>query len=138
MSAIAARKAKQNPFRDATISKVSQHTLPPNQDKENYGVPPPAKKQKIELPKRPPEPSRPKKNSEIKFKLPPRPVPQHSQSFTKATGSRNSPVNLDSEEASDEHETPKGYEYTKGPSEKEALEDGQASGAEESAIGDSE
>lgn len=138
MSAIAAWKAKHNPFSKATSTEVSQHTLPPNEDKENNGVAPPAKKQKVEPQVQPSGPKPPKKKYKSRVKLLPLPVPRSSQSSAQFAGSRGSPIIIDPEDATGRDDAPVSYYDTKVPRGGKLLEDGPGSGTEESRIGDSE
>ncbi len=138
MSAIAAWKAKHSSFSKATNTNVSPHTLPPDQDKENNGVPPPAKKQKVEPRVQPSEPNPLKKRHKSRVRLRPLPVPQRSQSSFQSTGTQESPINVDLEEAPDKYKASTSYYDTQVPHGEKELEDWQGSGSEESRIGDSE
>ena len=138
VSAIAARKAKQNLFGGAAISKASQLAPPTNQDKENHGVPPPAKKQKIEPPTQSSGPDPPKKKMDKpKVRLPLPPLHWSSQSSAQSTGSRDSPIIID-KELPDEGGASKKYDDAHVRSEEKIFGGGEPSGTEESEIGDSE
>jgi len=138
VSAIAAWKAKHSSFSKATNTKVSPHTLPPDQDKENNGVPPPVKKQKVEPRVQPSEPNPLKKRQKSGVRLRHLPVPQRSQSSFQSTGTQDSPINVDLEEAPDKYKASTSYYDTQIPHGERELEDWQGSGSEESRIGDSE
>ncbi len=138
MSAVAAWKAKQNFFNNPAISEVSQHTSPPNQDKQNYAVPPPAKKQKTEPQGQPSGPDAPRKKNKPKVRRPPLPVPKNSQSSAQSTGTRESPIFAGLEDASGTDEVSEIYEDTGISSREIILEDGHGSDSEQCRIGDSE
>lgn len=138
MSAIAAWKAKDNPFSKAAGIKVAQHTLPPTQGKEKNGVHPPAKKQKVDPQVQPSGPNPKKKKYRSRVRLPRLPLPQRSQSSVQSTGTQQSPINVDLEEALDKDKVSTSYDDTQVPHGENLWEDGQGSGSEESRIGDSE
>ena len=129
MSAVAARKAKQDVF--GGLTTVPQHLQPPVREVEVHGVPPPAKKQKTK-----PDPQSLRsdslnKKSKLELKRTFVPVPQSSPSSAQSTGSRKSPKIID-------EEILQNSEDYKRLDDRELLVDGQSSHAEESEIGDSE
>ena len=138
VSAVAAWKAKQNSVGNIAIENDSEQTLPSNQDKENHGVAPPAKKQKIEPQTNPSEPRPLKKDNTSKARLPPLPVPQRSQSSVQATSTRDSLIDVDQEKARDKNETLWRYKHTQVSHDGITLEDDPTSDGEKGEILDSE
>ena len=138
MSAVATWKAKQNWVGNTTIIKDFEQTLPSKQDKEDHGVPPPAKKQKIEPQIRPSEPQPPKRDNKSKSGLLSLPVPWHSQNSTQATGTRDSPIDVDEEEARDKNETSRTFTHTQVPHDETSLDGEFISDGEEKEALDSE